>query len=98
GWFDQHLDGMIRDYYKLPDEVRRKSRFVIGPWTHALTPAGDLSYPGNERNLFKEALEWFDHHLQQRDYLYQTGEVQTYVIGEGIWINRENILRTSDEF
>lgn len=32
GWFDQHLDGMVRDYHKLPEETRRRSRFFIGPW------------------------------------------------------------------
>jgi putative CocE/NonD family hydrolase len=86
GWFDQHLDGMVRDYDKLPDATHRQSRFFLGPWTHAMTPSGDLNYPNHERvSFFKEALIWFNHHLKKESYPCPTGDVLTYVIRDGEW-------------
>lgn len=85
GWFDQHLDGMVRDYLKLPPTTRAQSRFIVGPWVHSLQPAGDYAYPNQERNPLKDALEWFDYRLKGRDYPYPLGEALTYVVGEGWW-------------
>ncbi|WP_248927164.1 CocE/NonD family hydrolase [Paenibacillus hamazuiensis] len=86
GWFDQHLDGMVRDYGKLPEETRRRSRFFLGPWTHAMVPSGDLDYPDHDRFvLLREALTWFDRHLKGEPYPEPLGDLQTYVIREGRW-------------
>jgi putative CocE/NonD family hydrolase len=85
GWFDQHVDGMIRDYGKLPLATRETSRFILGPWVHSLTATGDMEFPDNERNLLADALLWFDHQLQGMDYPLAKGIVETYVVGEGRW-------------
>ncbi len=85
GWYDHHLDGMVCAYRNLREEVREKSRFVIGPWIHTLQPAGDLVYPGNEFSALREALQWFDHHLKGLEYGKSTGCAETYVIREGVW-------------
>ncbi|MFC5568437.1 CocE/NonD family hydrolase, partial [Rubellimicrobium aerolatum] len=45
GWFDIALDTMFESYRALREDVREKSRFVVGPWTHAIAPDGDLDYP-----------------------------------------------------
>lgn len=98
GWFDQHLDGMIRDYMKLPENTRENSRFIVGPWVHSLAAAGDFPFPDSERNLLLEALLWFDHHLQGMEYPHKKGSVETYVIGKGKWLewsqwsNPKNVL------
>ncbi|WP_019536159.1 CocE/NonD family hydrolase [Paenibacillus ginsengihumi] len=86
GWFDQHLDGMVKDFGKLPEAVRRSSRLILGPWTHALAPDGDLDYPNHDRvRLLKEALLWFNHHLKGEPYPGPLGELQAYVIRDGAW-------------
>jgi len=85
GWFDQHLDGMTRDYRKLPPATRAASRFILGPWVHSMQASGDYPMPGAERNHLKDALEWFDHHLKGREYPHPTGGVEAYAIGEGRW-------------
>ncbi|RED41834.1 CocE/NonD family hydrolase [Paenibacillus sp. VMFN-D1] len=85
GWFDQHVDGMIRDYLKLPEATRAASRFILGPWVHSMQTSGDMPYPNSHRNQMLEALEWFDHHLLGMDYPHDKGDVTTYVIGSGRW-------------
>ncbi|MBW8352081.1 CocE/NonD family hydrolase [Bacillus sp. IITD106] len=85
GWYDHHIEGMVAGYQKLPGDIKKKSRFVIGPWVHTLTPGGDLDYPNSDFNSFKEAVKWFNHHLKKEDYSEQKGVVETYFIGDGTW-------------
>lgn len=97
GWFDQHLEGMLRDYQKLPEETRAKSRYIIGPWVHSLQTAGDLEYPHSELNPLLQALEWFDHYLKGEDYAQAKGCGETYVIGDGSWKKWEDWIIPSGE-
>ncbi|WP_286892371.1 CocE/NonD family hydrolase [Thermobacillus sp.] len=85
GWFDHHLDGMLRDYRKLPQGTRAMSRLIVGPWVHTLAPSGDLEYPDGELNLMAEAIRWFDHHLRGSKEAPPAGETMTYVVREGRW-------------
>ncbi|MCY9693173.1 CocE/NonD family hydrolase [Paenibacillus alginolyticus] len=97
GWFDQHLDGMMRDYDKLPEATRRRSRFFLGPWTHAMAPSGDLDYLNHDRvNLLKEALAWFNHHLKGDPYPDPKGDMQTYVIRDGNWRTWNGSIQTNE--
>lgn len=88
GWFDHHLDGMERAYRKLSENIRSKSRFVIGPWDHAFkTPEGRLEgTPGLIAPMAVDlALEWFGYHLKGHEYARRIGGVEAYVIGAGKW-------------
>jgi len=97
GWFDQHLDGMVRDFYKLQPETRAQSKFIIGPWGHGLTAVGDLDYPGSSRNLFKDALDWLDQYLQPSHQLSQKTkeELLLYTIGESIWLKKSRLIASN---
>lgn len=88
GWFDIFLRSQLDSYRKLPEEVRRKSRFLIGPWNHAGVAGGTMSYPGEQAaGMFqiKAALEWFDHQLKGKEYAYETGVIEGYSIGDSQW-------------
>ncbi len=85
GWYDHHLDGMVCGYENLTDEVKRKSRFVIGPWIHTLQPGGDLTYPNSEYISLIEAVKWFNHHLKGDSYDHPKGVVESYIIRENKW-------------
>jgi uncharacterized protein len=88
GWFDHHLDGMVRAYGNLKPETRARSRFIVGPWTHGLQPQGDLEYPGSQilgPMGLKDAIEWFDHFLRGLPLHGRVGEVEAYEIGSGSW-------------
>lgn len=88
GWFDIFLRSQIESYRKLPEEVRRKGRFVIGPWSHSGISGGTLSYPGADvLGLFKlkAALEWFDYQLKGMEYPHKLGVIEAYSIGDNRW-------------
>ncbi|MBS4218048.1 CocE/NonD family hydrolase [Bacillus sp. FJAT-49711] len=95
GWYDHHLDGMVKGYQKLSEDVKNKSKFVIGPWIHTLKPGGDLEYPNSNYNSFKEAIKWFNHHLKKEDYSEPKGVVETYVIRNAQWKDWEGWLKSS---
>jgi putative CocE/NonD family hydrolase len=88
GWYDHNLDGMIRAYEQFPEQTKAASRFVIGPWIHALESSGDLDYPDSDvlgTFTIKQATEWFDHQLKGQSYPYRKGGIDAYIIREGRW-------------
>ena len=88
GWFDIFLRPEIESYRRLPEEVRKKGRFIIGPWNHSGTTGGTLEYPdANVLGMFqlKAALEWFDYQLKGMDYHHRLGVIEAYSIGDNCW-------------
>jgi putative hydrolase, CocE/NonD family len=88
GWFDHHLDGMMRAYANLRPETRAKSRLIVGPWAHDLETHGDLEFPGSQvlgPLGLTGAVEWFDHFLKGRPLRGKAGTARVYVIGDGRW-------------
>lgn len=88
GWFDHNLEASTISYSKLPEEMRRQSCLIIGPWVHTLDVSGDLAYPGHDvwgPRQDRAALAWFDHHLKGKASEGLKGNVQAYIIGEGKW-------------
>jgi putative CocE/NonD family hydrolase len=79
---------MIRAYEQFPEQTKAASRFVIGPWIHALESSGDLDYPESDvlgTFTIKQATEWFDHQLKGQSYPYRKGGIDAYIIREGRW-------------
>jgi putative CocE/NonD family hydrolase len=89
GWFDIALDTMFESFLGLREDIREKSRFVVGPWTHSIAPAGDLEYPNGwmdgTNGGTKAVLAWFDHTLKGMPYPVELGVVHAYTIGESAW-------------
>ena len=46
GWFDVFVRSGIEGYRLLPENIREKSRVLIGPWSHSGLRCGSLKYPG----------------------------------------------------
>lgn len=91
GWFDIGLGGMERAYNELPEEIRRRSKMVIGPWEHSFKPTGDLDYPnGGPLNFIGSAIEWFNSHLKPNGEDAPQSGVMTYIIGDDKWKTWEN--------
>lgn len=93
GWFDHHLEGAFKGYSLLPEEVKRKSKFVVGPWDHIGNSPGDRAYPNaNLLGSFriKAALEWFDIHLKGKQQNYSP--VSFYRIGTSNWEERQTTM------
>lgn len=88
GWFDHHLDGLVKGYLNLSEDVKSKSRLIIGPWDHMGNSPGELEYPNNETIGFlkvKAGLEWFDYMLKGKHYKDKVGSIDAYVVGKGQW-------------
>jgi putative CocE/NonD family hydrolase len=93
GWFDVFIRTQIESWRALPEETRRKSRFVVGPWHHGGAPSGDLDYPNEARFgllQIREALEWFDFQLKGKPYQSKLGVIEAYSIGDNQWKVWEN--------
>lgn len=88
GWFDIFLRPQLEAFRNLPEHVREKSRFLIGPWNHGGSPAGDIEFPDQSVGDFlfvKPAIEWFEAHLKGKTYSKPVGVVEAYDIGAGCW-------------
>lgn len=100
GWFDIFLRSQICAWRELPEETRKKSRFIIGPWHHAGLPGGDLKYPGEKKAGFMGfivAIPWFEHYLKQKEYSESTGVIESYEIGTNQWKLYEDDLPSNEE-
>lgn len=89
GWFDILLRSEIESYRSLPKEIRKKSRFVIEPYSHFGSVGGDLEYPDADMLgafQLKGALEWFDYQLKGKEYPHPLGVMEGYVIRDGSWM------------
>jgi putative CocE/NonD family hydrolase len=88
GWFDHHIDGLIKGYLKLKSDIRKQSRLVLGPWDHIKNSPGELDYPNSNivgTLSIKAGLEWFDHFLKGKTYDKKLGIIDAYSIGTGNW-------------
>lgn len=99
GWYDNLLRGHL-DLNELlrqhPDEtVRRESRLMLGPWSHASYYTQQPTYAG-DRNFGPDAVsgppyisllffKWFDRWLKDGGELPFEGGVRFYMMGENRW-------------
>ena len=101
GWFDIFFRAQMKAWRNLPEETRKQSRFVIGPWDHndafMENLMGKPMYPeGNILGIlqYKAALEWFDYRIKGKSYPHRLGITEGYCIGKNAW---ETYHVSSDE-
>ena len=84
GWYDVFTGPQIKDWDRL--STRGRSRFVLGPWTHAGTSgvAFELDNAGGGLFQWSEMLDWFSHHLKGGELKSSLG-VNVYVMGKNEW-------------
>lgn len=96
GWFDHQIKGMIHSYEGMRENIKKKSRFVIGPWDHLGMVPGD--YPLENGMIMgsmsiKAGLEWFDYQLKggevPEDYL----GTHLYRCGSHLWEHSHDLPR-----
>jgi putative CocE/NonD family hydrolase len=98
GWYDHHLDGMVEAYENLPENIKKQSRLLIGPWVHSQNTNGDIEYPNSDIagiDGTKVALEWFDHYLKGMPYS-RAKAVESYVVRDGVWKVWDKVPTESD--
>lgn len=88
GWFDLFCQSELDTWRMLPEETRRKSLCLIGPWDHYGFTNHVLPYTGEEKYgvmQIKTAIAWFDHFLKGKPLTLKIGGVEAYCIGEDTW-------------
>lgn len=97
GWNDIFLRPEIEAFRRMPQEIRRRSRFLIGPWNHGGQCNGEISYPNSNDDLFfiRNGVEWFDYTLRGMEYPYHLGTVEAYNIGGNGYVTYEGDITSS---
>lgn len=95
GWFDAFLRPQLDTFRALPEEVRKKSRFFIGPWGHGGSAVGDKPFKNSDKGgMFHigEAMEWFDYQLKGKPYNKKLGVVEAFNVNTDQWVEYEGDL------
>jgi len=87
GWYDMYTEGMFSMWERLPEQTKKKSAFVAGPWGHDTKVKEDCVYPFPNGNIPEDyASEWFNSIREKRPYKHaQYGKVNYYSIGADKW-------------
>lgn len=99
GWNDIFLRPEIEAFRRMPEEIKKQSRFLIGPWNHGGQCNGEISYPNSNDDLFfiRTGLEWFDYTLRGMEYPHKLGTVEAYNIGGEEYVTYEGDITSSSE-
>ena len=93
-WYDIFLGGAQSMWHDLPDGIRRRSAFLIGPWGHScqVDPSWDLPVENGEQPDGLN-VNWFDH-LRTGEPLRHIGEgkVTFFTLGGG-WRDAPDLPR-----
>ena len=95
GWYDPFLSSQVQDYEDIVQygdrAIARKSRLIIGPWSHAETVTMPDGYTDRNYRLSSIApsIQWYDEQLKNVE-----GEtsppVKIFVMGINEWRNEES--------
>lgn len=88
GWFDFYLEGMFDMWKRLPEETKKMSSFIVGPWGHAYQICGDTNYPMENGDIPQDfAVQWFDSVRKGTEFPYgKKDKVNYYSTGSDRWI------------
>lgn len=89
GHFDHHMEGTLLGYELLSDDVKSKSRLIVGGWDHDFktTPRLDGIVNDKQVNIEEDRFNWLRTLLiEQR---VPEHEVKVYAIGADRWLDLE---------
>ena len=88
GWYDPHLEGMVRCWRNINPQIREKSLFIISPTNHKQALCSDLKteneFVCGGKRFIKSKISFFEHYLKGNDFLFETplGNAQVFVYGQ----------------
>lgn len=96
GWFDPFLPAQLEDYRRVLQEadrtISKKSRLILGPWSHAMTVRmadGTIDADFRSATLLP-SIDWFDRHLMPGRQEPRTDPpVRIFVMGDNTWRNEK---------
>ena len=89
GHFDHHMEGTLLGYELLSDEVKSKSRLIVGGWDHDFKTTPRLEGIVNDKQVSVEEdrFNWL-HTLLVEDRVPEH-EVKVYAVGADKWLDLE---------
>lgn len=99
GWNDIFLRPEIEAYRRLPEEIKKQGRFLIGPWNHGGQCNGEISYPNSDDDMLfvRNGVEWFDYTLKGMKYPHELGVIEAYNIGGDGYVTYKDDITASSE-
>jgi len=95
GWYDPHLEGMLKAYKNIRPDIREKSVLFITPCNHKGTVSSDIelenAFELTGRRFIKSKLAWFSHMLKGEplpDH-FKKGHANVYVLGNNGYITTD---------
>lgn len=90
GWFDQFEQPQLDDFMAIRKEGKgdaRKSRLIVGPWTHGLPESEFEKNKTSGVKLFlQESMRWYDYWLKGIDNgVVDEAPVKIFIMGENVW-------------
>ncbi|MBE6008925.1 MAG: CocE/NonD family hydrolase [Lachnospiraceae bacterium] len=95
GWYDPHLEGMLKAYKNIRPEIREKSVLFITPCNHKGTLSSDVdlknAFDLTGKRFVKSKLAWFGYMLKDEPLAdhFLPGKATVYVIGDEKYINTD---------
>ncbi|MEA5083012.1 MAG: CocE/NonD family hydrolase [Lachnospiraceae bacterium] len=89
GWYDPHVDGMLKAWNNLKEDVRGKSLFLTAPVNHKQSLCGNFpvgnafEYIGTR--FMKAKLLWFNHFLRGEKLELPQGTEISFIYGKNKW-------------
>ena len=89
GHFDHHMEGTLLGYELLSDEVKSKSRLIVGGWDHDFKTTPKLEGIINDKqvNIEEDRFNWL--HALLIEERVPEHEVKVYAIGADKWLDLE---------
>ncbi len=87
GWYDYYTLGMFSMWSRLPEETKKKSAFVVGPWGRDTKVKEGTEYSLPSGNIPSDyAVRWFNSIKEGKKYeLAEYGKVNYYSVGADEW-------------
>lgn len=87
GWYDFYVEGMFSMWDRLPETIKSKSAFVVGPWGHATKVKDNAEYPLINGNIPDDYIVKFFNSIRDNTTYkeFELGKVNYYSIGGDFW-------------
>ena len=88
GWSEPFLNGTWQMWKELPEDIREKSAFLVGPWAHspAIPEYWPYTFENAEYDGTAEILDWIDHiRYGIPSKFLKEGYIKYYEIGKAAW-------------
>ncbi len=84
GWYDFYIEGMFSMWNRLPEETKKKSAYVVGPWGHRVKLTGNEEYTFKNGDLDSDHIVHFFNSIRDNTPFeaHKLGRITYHSIGK----------------